>query len=84
MKSRINKSKYRLEIINNYGRYYLKNNDFHREKDLPAVIWEDGSKFWLKNGSFHRDNGKPSHIYPSGKVAWWENGNFIKDNRNEI
>ena len=83
MKSRINKLEYSFEI-NNTSKSYYKNNKLHRDKDLPAEIWKDGSRFWVKNGLCHRDNGKPSTIYSDGEMHWFENGEFIKDNSDEI
>ena len=77
MKSRIDKLEYKLKI-NNTARYYYKNNDYHREKDLPAKIWLIGTRAWFKNGKQHRDNGKPSSIYFDGYMEWYEDDNYIK------
>ena len=82
MKSRIDKLEYKLKINNN--KYYYKNDERHRDKDLPAVVWEDGYRVWYKNGLRHRDNGKASEIYSDGRMFWYKNGKFIKSNYNEI
>ena len=81
MKSRINKLEYRFEIDMHNTKWYYKNNKKHRDKDLPVMIWKDGSKGWFKNGLRHRDNGKPSNIYFDGRLHWFENGKFIRSNK---
>jgi hypothetical protein len=32
----------------------------HRDNDLPAKIWGDGSQCWYKNGQLHRDTDLPA------------------------
>jgi hypothetical protein len=46
----------------------------HREYDLPAVVWADGSLEWALNGQFHRPPGRPARIYKDGTCYWWVNG----------
>ena len=84
MKSRIDKLEYKFEKDIDEDLFYYKNKKHHRDKDLPAVIWDDGTRIWYKNGNEHRDNSKPSTIYKNGKMYWFENGKFIKDNLDEI
>jgi hypothetical protein len=45
--------------------YYL-NGKFHRDNDLPAVIYEDGDKFWYQNGMRHREGDLPAATYNYG------------------
>ena len=56
---------------NGTKRWYNEVFQLHREDDLHAVEWSDGTKTWYKNGKIHRDNGKPACIYPSGTEAWY-------------
>ena len=83
MKSRIDKLEYIFEIKFN-NKIYYKNNKPHRDNDLPAIIWKDGSRVWYENGKSHRDNGKPSHIYSDGYMEWYKDDMYIKSNYNEI
>jgi len=36
-------------------RSWYKDRKLHRDGDLPAVIWLDGSQTWYKDGEVHRD-----------------------------
>ena len=55
-----------------------EDGEFHRENDLPAMIYSNGSKCWYKNGQFHRDNNLPAIIFSDGGKTWYKNGKFIK------
>ena len=48
---------------------WYKDNEKHRDDDLPAIIYADGDQFWLIAGLQHRENN-PSSIYSSGNVRW--------------
>ena len=84
MKSRIDKLEYRCVININKDIWYYKNNEIHRDGDIPALIWKSGARAWYKNGQCHRDNDKPSTIFPDGRMFWYENNICIKDNLDEI
>jgi hypothetical protein len=49
-KSRIDKTEYTFDKFSSGNRYWLKNNNYHRENDLPAIIWYDGDMAWFING----------------------------------
>ena len=51
----------------------------HREGDLPAIIYDDGSKFWYKNGQPHRDGDEPASIHASGNKVWYKNGQLHRE-----
>ena len=51
----------------------------HRDEDLPAIIYADGSKFWYKNGQLHREGDLPAEIYANGSKYWYKNGQFHRD-----
>ena len=62
--------------IDIYGdkRWFNEEGQLHRDNDLPAVIYADGSQFWYKNGELHRDNDLPAFIWADGSQYWWKNG----------
>jgi len=51
-----------------------KNGQLHREGDLPAIIYGNGSKFWLKNDQSHREGDEPAYIHANGSKRWYKNG----------
>jgi hypothetical protein len=54
------------------------NNKLHRDNDLPAIEWIDGSKSWYINGKLHREDNKPAVEHSDGWKYWWVDGHFIK------
>jgi hypothetical protein len=50
MKSRIDKTEYSFFIDKYDNMFWYKNGDYHRDKDLPAIIWCDGYLSWYKDG----------------------------------
>lgn len=38
------------------------NGEIHRDDDLPAIIYKDGTRAWYQNGVSRRDNNKPHVI----------------------
>jgi len=75
-----NRLKEPAPIIDKWGDKNWCNNagQLHRENDLPAIIWEDGTKVWYKNGKRHRENDLPAVIFTSGTKSWWVNGKYIR------
>jgi len=75
-----NRLKEPAPIIDKDGtqRWFNKDGQYHRDNDMPAVIWKDGSSLWAKNGNLHRDNDMPAAIYPDGCKSWYLNGEFIR------
>ena len=71
-----------LETYKNINGYqvWLKNGLSHRDNDLPAMIYPDGTQYWYKNGIKHRDNDLPASIYSNGHQFWYKNGNLHRDN----
>jgi hypothetical protein len=43
----------------------------HRDYDLPAIIYPDGTQQWLQNNEMHREGGRPAVVYPDGRAEWW-------------
>lgn len=59
--------------------FWRKDGLTHREGDLPAAIYMNGTVGYYKNGLLHRDNGLPARIRTDGSLEWWENGIEIKN-----
>ena len=59
---------------------WFKNGKLHRDDDLPAVLWLDGTRAWYQNGETHRDNDKPAFINPWGDQHWYQNGLRHREN----
>lgn len=45
----------------------------HRDNDLPAIVWNDGTQYWYQNGKCHRETG-PAIIYSNGEKFYYLNG----------
>ena len=70
-----------LETINSAeNQLWYKNGKLHRDNDLPAENWKNGSQKWYKNGKQHRDNDMPAVISKDGNQYWYKNGKFHRDN----
>lgn len=59
-------------------------NNYHREDDLPARIFEGnnsdcGFMEWYQHGKLHRENDKPALIWDYG-CEWWINGVRHREN----
>jgi hypothetical protein len=52
----------------NYDRH------IHRDNDLPAIIYFDGTKIWYSNGNRHRNNDLPGYIVPQILNVWYQDG----------
>ena len=64
----------------NGDQYWYKNEEIHRDDDLPAIITSEGDKYWYRNGLPHRDNDLPAVIFVSGTQEWYQNGERHRDN----
>jgi len=73
------KSVMKVDSVGN-KKWKLPNGDFHREGDLPAIEWTDGSREWWINGFKHRENNKPAVILVSWYKAWFLNGKHHRTN----
>jgi hypothetical protein len=59
--------------LSNQCKLWVKNGRLHREYDLPAVEYANGSKEWHINGIRHRKNG-PALEYTTGVTEWYIDG----------
>jgi hypothetical protein len=63
------------KIVDEYGNIcYYKDDQPHRDNDLPAVEFANGTKHWCQNGKHHRDNDLPAIIHSSGTKQWFKDG----------
>jgi hypothetical protein len=58
---------------------YYKDGKVHRDNDLPAIEYIDGTKCWCQNGFLHRDNG-PAIEYSNGDDIWYQHGKLHRLN----
>ncbi len=59
---------------NTTRKYWSRNGRLHRDGDLPAVEYGNGSKEWWRNGKQHRDGVLPAVKCANGTKEWWRNG----------
>jgi hypothetical protein len=64
----------RPALIQNNDQHWYKNGKWHRDRDLPAVIYFDGVCCWYYDGTLHRDNDLPAIIHPNGYQEWYIHG----------
>jgi hypothetical protein len=59
-----------------YGTIMYRDADgkLHRDRDLPAVIYLNGTQEWHRHGKRHRDGDLPAYVGANGTLAWWKNG----------
>jgi hypothetical protein len=65
---------------NGTRRWYNEYARLHRDNDLPAVEYTNGTKHWYANGKLHRDNDLPAVIYGDGAKSWYINGKRYRIN----
>ena len=59
-----------LNIDQDGNKYWYKGNGFHRDNDLPAIDYADGTKCWYQDDLRHRI-GNPAVIWYNGEVHWF-------------
>ena len=52
---------------------------WHRDYDLPAVIYGDGERRWFREGVLHRDGDRPAVIDCEGGAEWWQHGRYVRN-----
>jgi len=71
--------------IDEFGTEIWRNKDgkYHRDDDLPAMTYKNGTKYWYKHGKLHRLNG-PAAEYTNGtKMYHIEGTELTEDEFNE-
>jgi hypothetical protein len=63
------------KIVDEEGttRYY-KDDQLHRDSDLPAIEYASRGRIWYQNGLKHRDNDLPAAVWADGTKWWYQNG----------
>jgi hypothetical protein len=71
-------NKYNEDGVLRNGKYdmgdfvaYFKDGVFHRDDDLPAVIYKNGQKEWWINGKLERRNANPVVIFENKSELWF-------------
>jgi len=49
----------------------------HRDGNLPAIEYKNGSRKWYKHDLLHRDGGLPAVEYADGGKEWFVNGEEV-------
>jgi ribosomal protein L25 (general stress protein Ctc) len=60
------------------NQYWYKEGKIHREGDLPALIYSDGTQKWYKEGILHRDGDLPAVIYCENQY-WYKEGKIHRE-----
>jgi hypothetical protein len=86
-KAKINKAKVTVtgdkptKIDGNGNKYWHnKAGELHRDNDLPAIVYTNGSQQWYQNDYLHRDNDKPAIITRFGDNYWYQHDKLHRDN----
>ena len=67
-------------LVIEYGdKYWYQNGNLHREEDLPAIEYTDGSQQWYKEGKLHREGDLPSVYYADGTKGWYKEGKLHRE-----
>ncbi len=63
-----------IRTVDANGNQFWKNEagEYHRDEDLPAIIYSNSYQAWCQNGRLHRSGG-PAAIGADGQ-AWYQNG----------
>jgi hypothetical protein len=72
------------QTVNHLGTLCAVNFHFHRDNDLPAVVYPDGTCEWWFDGKRHRENDNPSTIYADGSQFWHQYGRLHRANKPAI
>lgn len=71
--------KYYDEVSNNFIKKWYKNDELHRENDLPAIE-HPYFKEWWKDGLRHRDNDLPAVEFNNKEhKEWWLKGRLHRE-----
>ena len=65
---------YEIKINKHKTIIWKLNGELHSLKDLPALIYADGSKSWFQHGEIHRDGDNPAMIWADGTKFWRQHG----------
>lgn len=63
-------------LVDGNREWRLPDGGLHRDGDLPAVIWPDGTREWWYMRRRHREAG-PAVVYPDGGFVWYWEGEKV-------
>jgi hypothetical protein len=63
-------------LVDGRREWRLTDGGLHRDGDLPAVIWPDGTREWWYMRRRHRKSG-PAVVYPDGGFLWYWEGERV-------
>lgn len=55
------------------------NWNIHREDNLPAIEYKDGTLIWYQNGVKHREGNMPAVVFQDGHKEYWKNGKLHRE-----
>jgi len=58
--------------------FYFRDEQLHRDGDLPAIEYASGEKQWFVNGEYHREGDLPS-IQGKTRKEWYKNGELHRE-----
>lgn len=56
--------------------WFDSKGELHRDGDMPAIVFDDGSMSWRRHGKFHRDGNQPAHVMADGSQQWFTDNVF--------
>lgn len=59
--------------------FYYIHNKIHRNNDLPAIEYSNGTKVHYFNGIIHRDYDQPAITCANGTLIYYNYGNIHRD-----
>lgn len=60
---------------------WINNNEINSYKDLPAVIFSNGTQAWYDDDIYHRDNDLPAYVDEAhGIFIWMKQGLIHREN----
>ena len=64
----------RVDVRANDETTWWVDNNLHRGRDQPAVVFGNGDEEWYTQGVRHRDGGHPAVVRVNGHKEWWVGG----------
>lgn len=55
-----------------FAKWVDEKGKLHREGDMPAFIFPNGSCSWEIHGELHRDGDLPAQVNSNRQISWWQ------------
>lgn len=59
--------------------WYDSDGKLHRDGDLPAFVYLDGTQEWYQHGDEHRDGDLPAQVFADGTQFWFKHRKWHRD-----